>query len=375
MNSQELRALQEAYHQIYQLDEESPYTVKNLGTSQYSAFKKGGGDAAIRQGYSAGEVVARGRKTSQYTKKNLGEPQYGDFKSGGGDAAIRQGYSAGEVVARGRNAASGGSGSGKSATPAPSISKSQTPKQEFPSIDAKHAVSMGGGGRYVPGSQQKPIPQTPKQEFPSIDAKHAVSMGGGGRYVPGSQQKPISDFNRSAYSAGGGNAQMQKTGKSISQIVAQGKKNLGRMDQGAGRSTLTQSFDLFDIVLGHLIGEGYADNEGAALQIMANMSEGWMESIVEARVDDDLSDEEKSNVRNTRSGIPLSDTFTRTALHKKRRRKPPVKPESVKPTKDTQADAKYRMAVNQPEHPAGKRVRANWTQDTAERGPSGNRGS
>jgi len=128
-------------------------------------------------------------------------------------------------------------------------------------------------------------------------------------------------------------------------------------------------------VLSYLLDEGFASDEKSAEAIMGAMSEGWMESIVEARVDDNLSNKEKSNVRNTRSGIPLSDTFTRTALHKKRRGKPPVKPESVKPTKDTQADAKYRMAVNQPEHPAGKRVRANWTQDTAERGPSGNRGS
>jgi hypothetical protein len=42
------------------------------------------------------------------------------------------------------------------------------------------------------------------------------------------------------------------------------------------------SFDLFDIVKGHLIDEGYADTEEAALAIMANMSEEWRQSIVEA---------------------------------------------------------------------------------------------
>jgi hypothetical protein len=41
------------------------------------------------------------------------------------------------------------------------------------------------------------------------------------------------------------------------------------------------SFDPFDVVLGHLIDEGYADTEEAALKIMANMSEEWRESIME----------------------------------------------------------------------------------------------
>jgi len=39
--------------------------------------------------------------------------------------------------------------------------------------------------------------------------------------------------------------------------------------------------DLFDVVKGHLMSEGYADTEEAALAIMANMSEEWKQSIVE----------------------------------------------------------------------------------------------
>ena len=42
-----------------------------------------------------------------------------------------------------------------------------------------------------------------------------------------------------------------------------------------------QSFDVFDVIKGHLIDEGYADTEESALVIMANMSEEWRESIVE----------------------------------------------------------------------------------------------
>jgi len=44
---------------------------------------------------------------------------------------------------------------------------------------------------------------------------------------------------------------------------------------------LAASVDIFDLVKGHLLDEGYADNEDAALAIMANMSEEWKQSIVE----------------------------------------------------------------------------------------------
>ena len=44
---------------------------------------------------------------------------------------------------------------------------------------------------------------------------------------------------------------------------------------------LNNSADLFDIVKGHLMSEGYADTEEAALAIMANMSEEWRQSIIE----------------------------------------------------------------------------------------------
>ena len=41
------------------------------------------------------------------------------------------------------------------------------------------------------------------------------------------------------------------------------------------------SADLFDIVKGHLMSEGYADTEEAALAIMINMSEEWRQSIIQ----------------------------------------------------------------------------------------------
>jgi len=47
------------------------------------------------------------------------------------------------------------------------------------------------------------------------------------------------------------------------------------------KSTQVAHYDLFDVIKGHLLDEGYADTEQAALVIMANMSEEWKQSIVE----------------------------------------------------------------------------------------------
>ena len=51
------------------------------------------------------------------------------------------------------------------------------------------------------------------------------------------------------------------------------------------KTPITSGFDMFDVVKGYLIGEGYADTEEAALAIMANMSEDWKYSIMESMLD------------------------------------------------------------------------------------------
>lgn len=45
-----------------------------------------------------------------------------------------------------------------------------------------------------------------------------------------------------------------------------------------------EDYDLFDIIMNHLLYEGYTDSEEGAAVIMANMSEEWKQSIVEAYV-------------------------------------------------------------------------------------------
>jgi hypothetical protein len=273
---------------------------------------------------------------------------------------------------------------------------------------AGSAGGSGSGGRRGSGSSPGGLVSTsrPKPQFGTTTPK--------GSSVTSTGVSGLSAADRAAYSAGGGNAAAQKgMGRTSAQVIAQGKTNLGRMDQGrpapagarptsGGSSTnpksglsaysatkpaakpatstpattpaasarpaagasaapkptaatapaakpagsamdqfakanpklaasaaerdrtrgtsattnplmkdmksrlpapktpspttaktgfdlakkgvnLAASFDMFDVVKGYLIGEGYADTEEAALAIMANMSEEWKQSIVESK--------------------------------------------------------------------------------------------
>jgi len=61
-----------------------------------------------------------------------------------------------------------------------------------------------------------------------------------------------------------------------------GGKPKGKKLERQKKTGVSESFDLYDIILSHLLDEGYADTEQAAEAIMVNMSEDWRESIVES---------------------------------------------------------------------------------------------
>lgn len=77
---------------------------------------------------------------------------------------------------------------------------------------------------------------------------------------------------------------MRSAGKSAigkgARAVQSGAKKLAK---GAGKMAkrLGEDVDLYDVVLEHLIENGYADTEEAATVIMANMSEEWRNEILE----------------------------------------------------------------------------------------------
>jgi hypothetical protein len=59
------------------------------------------------------------------------------------------------------------------------------------------------------------------------------------------------------------------------------KKEKKEKEEEGDKEEMKESADLFDYILEHLVAEGYADTNKAALAIMANMSEEWKQDIVE----------------------------------------------------------------------------------------------
>jgi hypothetical protein len=77
-----------------------------------------------------------------------------------------------------------------------------------------------------------------------------------------------------------------------------------------GRREMQDSYEVdnYDLVLEYLLDEGFCETEDKAEAMMAHMSEGWIESIIdEAKCDEGLSDAEKEMKRKQRgNGGPTS---------------------------------------------------------------------
>jgi hypothetical protein len=81
-----------------------------------------------------------------------------------------------------------------------------------------------------------------------------------------------------------------------------------------------EEVDLYDLILSHLLDEGYADTQEAAEAIMVNMSEEWRESIVEGfqPVSDNAAESMRRKEASLRpGGYPGQDTTANWKRHKK----------------------------------------------------------
>ena len=84
----------------------------------------------------------------------------------------------------------------------------------------------------------------------------------------------------------------------LSGVRAASEQEKQRARERMGITTnINASYDLYDIILSHLLDEGYADTQEQAEVIMVNMSEDWRESIMEgmggAKNQDDYEKREK----------------------------------------------------------------------------------
>lgn len=131
----------------------------------------------------------------------------------------------------------------------------------------------GDGSGY--GADKKFTQDTDAKSFkPGVDVPKVKKFGRISRIIPhgigdhaNKTQSRVSTITRK--DPGAPTSQKlppQEKKKSSREIVRKGKQE--------------ESFDLYDLVLAHLIDEGYAETQEAATAIMANMSEGWVDAIV-----------------------------------------------------------------------------------------------
>jgi hypothetical protein len=182
MNSQELRALQEAYNQVYELDEaEGSYGQTPKASAAYGSL------ANKRRNTPASEYPQRGAKK----------------------VAVK---SAERHMSRSENPDAGNRGK-------------QSTKPHWTSDTRKGMTQKDRNWR-----------------------------------------RGADEYGHSGYDGEGGGGSLPK-----------GKK----LERQKKTGVSAESFDLYDIILSHLLDEGYADTEQAAEAIMVNMSEDWRGSIVD----------------------------------------------------------------------------------------------
>lgn len=159
--------------------------------------------------------------------------------------------------------------------------------------------NTGGYGRYAPPSMQQrtPAPARPSTAPAAPATRPSAQPVGSARPTPAPQKPtatatppgPPSRYNplmqrTFGYQTGNAPSQIAAASQGTSQATSDAafKKSREAVSKMRSTPTLSQSFDIFDIVKGYLIDEGYAETEEAAAVIMANMSDEWRQSIIEA---------------------------------------------------------------------------------------------
>ena len=155
--------------------------------------------------------------------------------------------------------------------------------------------------RPVAQAPARPVAQAPARPVAQAPARPAAAPAGGTAKptTTATTTAPTAPASTPAAPARTFNPLMQRTfGYQTGYAPSQVKQDPKKMAQ---MGSLRNSFDPFDVVMGHLIDEGYAENETAAAVIMANMSEGWREEILEGRVSSEtMGSDERRRERNDR---------------------------------------------------------------------------
>jgi hypothetical protein len=125
-------------------------------------------------------------------------------------------------------------------------------------MDAKDIRNLSEAYMEVYASPEELDEASSRDEFTRAAIARSSGRKGGITFEPGPNWDPSANRGKGAH-------------LSPKQKEKQRRKALRQNEQ----------VDIYDIILSHLLDEGYADTNKAALAIMANMSEEWREEIVD----------------------------------------------------------------------------------------------
>ena len=221
----------------------APAGAKQQPTTPAPAKYKSSSDGKMYANYNDAKAANNSRLAVQKGFDNT-------YRAGGGNAAVAQGKNPLSVMAQGSTNLQRQQ---KPATPASAGTR--------PTAPARPATPAPAGTRpatpAAASASAKPTPAAP--------ARNGFGAPTAGMAAQGS----VSSVTAPA------SAPAKRQSLASQNAELRSMQAASRQRQG-----LTQSFDIFDVIKGHLIDEGYADTEEAALQIMANMSEEWKKSII-----------------------------------------------------------------------------------------------
>lgn len=225
-----------------------------------SAFAAGGGAAAMKKNpnLTAADIQKKGNEAL--------------FKAGGGDAArSKKNQTRSQIMAQGsKNVAASKAKPGSSATmnalnapgvqnkfiqDKPASSSAPASRPSAPSAPASRPAAT------APTAKPSPTASAPAKPSPAPSTPAAK---------PTKVQQDVADLKAMQTAS-------QERQASPSSKEDQNKRRLGG---SAKPGSIVSGFDMFDVVKGYLIDEGFAETEESAIAIMANMSEDWRMQII-----------------------------------------------------------------------------------------------
>ena len=262
----------------------SPYTLERLGPANYAAYKSAGGDAAMSLGYgTVQDLIQKGRGILDRTSGNLGRnttppPNTTPPAPRPRPTVPATGGSGGRVTVGTRYPATQGGVQG-SVTYNAQGQRTFTPNRPSGVSTSRPTVPATATTSATPTATATPTRSSVQSGIEDLRRMGAASlMRQQGRTMPdGSIPTGSSLEPRPAVAS----APVPSAPVATVRPVPTTQTRRTSAPTRAPILLQRQSFDPFDVIMGHLLDEGYAETLEAAEAIMANMSEEWIQDIVE----------------------------------------------------------------------------------------------